>query len=199
MSVGPHYCRCSVTHVFAHTLDLFVQLDEEDKYSGVIREEDLARMRAAHHAHHHAPPHHSASTSALPSHTQQNGAAAAGQSRPVPWRSSTVASHQGPRSHPQHMQQQQPAAPQLPPGLAGASIGDAAQLGAPPGLPVPGSVSAPVSIPARPSASGSSSGGGGGLPGSAHGSSPAAAWAGAAGSLDVDARKEANKVMGMWQ
>lgn len=172
-----------------------VQLDEEDKYSGVIREEDLMRMRAAQrhaHQHHHHPPHHSMSTSALPNHMQQNGGAAAGQGKPMPWRSGAAAQQQQQGGTPRAAQQQ-PAAP-LPPGLCGTAAAAGETLGAPPGLPTPGSVSAPVSIPARPSATGSSGSGGGALVGSAHGSSPSAAWAGAS-SLDAG-RKEVNKVSG---
>lgn len=173
---------------------LAVQLDEEDKYSGVIRPEDLARLR--HTGHHHIHPAQ-----------QQNGTGAAvAQPKPAAWSraGSGLSALTGAVQQQQQQQLQRPqTAPQAPPGLgtsaaasaaaavAAAAAATAQQLGGPPGLPAPGTASAPVSIPARPSASGSSSNA---LSGSAPGYGGSPGMAGSAPSGDIDPRKEVNKM-----
>eukprot|EP00879_Flechtneria_rotunda_P008966 GHRR01009388.1.p1 GENE.GHRR01009388.1~~GHRR01009388.1.p1 ORF type:complete len:818 (+),score=319.97 GHRR01009388.1:195-2456(+) len=150
-------------------------LDEEDKYSGVIRPEDVPHFRQQ---------------------QQQNGALAQQQqqqqiNRPAAWSraGSGISAVAGGYFH-----QQQPQQPMAPPGIGplhGNAVAAAGPLGAPPGLPPPVSIpSAPVSIPAR-SGSGSSNAA---LVGSAPGLGSSPASMSGSAPRDIDPRREANKV-----
>jgi LsmAD domain len=167
-------------------------LDEEDKYSGVIRPEDLARMRAAQQQ-------RGQQSAGAGSAAPQNGGPALA-AKPAAW--SRAGSGLSAVTGGARVGAGPPgAAGRHPPGQVGGGPrgGNSTPSPHPPGIgpPPPGVLpptgapasSAPVSIPVR---SGASSGGGGGSAGGVAGSP--AALVGSAPSSDIDPRREANKV-----